>query len=80
MNDVRNATDNDVRKIKKGDIFLVDTGHDKIINVLAAENARYNGVHWYVEVQTFAKDVKTGAVVKCGKISFDDRNIVVINK
>lgn len=75
---MRRATDEDIKKIKKGDTFLVDLKHDGNVNEFwASRDAHYNGRRWCVDVETTTIDARTGRHIVCGGASFDDCYIVI---
>ena len=75
---IRRATDEDIKKIKKGDLFLVDERHDGTIHQYeAAEDARYDGRRWSVTVKAYTMDARTGAYIANAARAFDDCQIVV---
>lgn len=75
---IRRATDEDIKKIKKGDLFLVDERHDGTIHQYeAAEDARYDGRRWSVTVKAYTRDARTGEYIANAARAFDDCQIVV---
>lgn len=75
---IRKATDEDIKKIKQGDLFLVDEKHNGEINQYeASEDARYNGRRWSVTVKAYTMDARTGAMIANAARAFDDCQIVV---
>lgn len=75
---IRKATEEDIRKIKKGDLFLVDARHDGTIHQYeAAEDALFNGRRWCVAVQGFTQDARTGEFIANAARVFDDCHIVI---
>ena len=75
---IRKATDEDIKKIKQGDLFLVDEKHNgEIHQYEAAEDARYTGRRWSVTVKAYTMDARTGAMIANAARAFDDCQIVV---
>lgn len=74
---IRRATDEDIKKIKQGDLFLVDERHDGSIHQYeAAEDAKYNGRRWSVTVKAYTMDARTGAYIANAARAFDDCQII----
>lgn len=75
---MRKATNEDVKNIKKGDLFLVDVNHyGNIHEYKAAGDARFNGRYWSVMVKAYTKDARTGEFIQNAVKEFDKRNIVI---
>lgn len=75
---MRKATNEDVKNIKKGDLFLVDVTHyGNIHKYKADDDAKFNGRYWSVKVKAYTKDVKPGEFIQNAVREFDKRNIVI---
>ena len=74
----RNATQEEIRKIKEGDYFLVRDYYnpEKVYEFKAHHNCCTNW-RWYVVVATMCLDTRTGNLINEGMTSFGEGRIVI---
>lgn len=74
----RNATQEEIRKIKEGDYFLVRDYYnpEKVYEFKAAHNYCTNH-RWFVAVATVCLDARTGYLINEGVASFGEGRIVI---
>ena len=75
----RNATQEEIRKIKEGDYFLVRDYYNpkKVYEFKAAYNSSCTNCRWYVTVNTMCLDARTGCLINEGGTSFGEGRIVI---
>lgn len=75
----RNATQEEIRNIKAKDWFLVRDAYDadKVWEFQAYRNASCTNGRWYVTMETYGLDARTGNLILVGYTSFGDDRIVI---
>ena len=75
----RNATQEEIRKIKEGDYFLVKDYYnpEKVYEFQADYNSSCTNGRWYATVKTMCLDARTGALIEEGATAFGEGRIVV---
>lgn len=75
----RNATQEEIRRIKGGDYFLVRDYYnpEKVYEFQAAHNSSCTNCKWYVAVNAMCLDARTGHLINEGIASFGEGRIVI---